>query len=84
MWGLRLGIRVASIRATGRYMKGHPTRVHALQELGFEWQVVEEAAPPAVDATAADDTGAAEDGTLSFFVFFFPTHHHYRYHPHCS
>jgi hypothetical protein len=38
-WGLRLGIRVASIRSTGRYVKERPERVDALEGLGFEWKL---------------------------------------------
>ena len=34
-----MGIRVASIRSTGRYVKDHPERVEALESLGFEWRL---------------------------------------------
>ena len=37
-WGLKLGQRVASIRATGRYV-GDETRRRKLDDLGFEWRL---------------------------------------------
>ena len=38
-WGLRLGIRVASIRSTGRYVKDNEDRIQKLEDLGFEVNV---------------------------------------------
>lgn len=37
--GLKLGVRIAAIRSAGRYVKGHPDRKEALDELGFEWRL---------------------------------------------
>lgn len=37
--GLRLGIRVSSIRSTGRYVKNNPQRTQQLDDLGFEWRL---------------------------------------------
>jgi len=39
--GLKLGTRVAAIRSAGRYVKDHPERKAALQELGFEYSMRE-------------------------------------------
>ena len=36
---LKLGLRVASIRSAGRYVKDHPERKAQLDELGFEWRI---------------------------------------------
>lgn len=38
-WGLKLGHRVAAIRATGRFVKDQPERLRALEKLGFQWQL---------------------------------------------
>ena len=39
--GLKLGLRVASIRSAGRYIKENQERKSQLDELGFEWRVRE-------------------------------------------
>jgi hypothetical protein len=36
---LKLGVRVAAIRSAGRYVKDHPERKAALDEMGFEWRL---------------------------------------------
>lgn len=36
-WGLRLGSRVDNIRSQRAYVKGRPTRIAQLEELGFVW-----------------------------------------------
>lgn len=36
---MKLGVRVAAIRSTGRFVRGHPERKAELDELGFEWRV---------------------------------------------
>lgn len=37
----KLGLRVASIRSAGRYVKDHPERKAILDEMGFEWKMRE-------------------------------------------
>ena len=51
-WGLRLGIRVASIRSIGRYVRDQPERVEALEVLGFEWALREGGPIPAASSPA--------------------------------
>mmetsp|Transcript_9991 Transcript_9991/g.13011 ORF Transcript_9991/g.13011 Transcript_9991/m.13011 type:complete len:825 (-) Transcript_9991:428-2902(-) len=36
---LKLGMRIASIRSVGRYVKDQPDRVKMLDDLGFEWRL---------------------------------------------
>eukprot|EP00617_Octactis_speculum_P017154 CAMPEP_0185760614 /NCGR_PEP_ID=MMETSP1174-20130828/19520_1 /TAXON_ID=35687 /ORGANISM="Dictyocha speculum, Strain CCMP1381" /LENGTH=943 /DNA_ID=CAMNT_0028441511 /DNA_START=242 /DNA_END=3073 /DNA_ORIENTATION=- len=37
-WGLKLGVRVSSIRNTGRFVKDRQQRIDMLDALGFEWK----------------------------------------------
>ena len=37
--GLKLGIRVAAIRSTGKYVSGSEERRTELEDLGFEWRL---------------------------------------------
>jgi len=38
---MRLGIRIAAIRSSGRHVRGHPERKAALDAIGFEWRLRE-------------------------------------------
>jgi len=38
-YDLKLGMRVASIRSVGRYVKDFPDRIQQLDEMGFEWRL---------------------------------------------
>eukprot|EP01041_Mallomonas_annulata_P005528 gene5528-11137_t len=51
-YGLKLGVRVAAMRSAGRYVKGHPERKIALDNLGFEWRLRDQ---PAKSTTSDDE-----------------------------
>jgi len=38
-WNLKLGVRVASIRSTGRYVENNPQRRKILEDMGFLWRL---------------------------------------------
>jgi hypothetical protein len=38
-WDMKLGVRVAAIRATGRFVEDHPDRRQWLDDMGFLWRL---------------------------------------------